>query len=187
MPRRRRLASQPWTMCLRDRPPMFGPSDIGLKTLVATTHSSRLANSRRAPSGNFLADAQRVHVGGVEEVDAGLDRPAEEGTRGGLVEHPRAPVRVAVAHAAQAQPRYGYAGAAQKGVFHVSVQCSVFSVQECQAWVWCSECRTARGGQSTGDRSGGSSSQLVSVWPRWFACQYCPVRTSRHVSQPLAS
>jgi hypothetical protein len=41
MSRRSSEASMPDRMCLRDRPPLFSPGAIGMKTLVATTTSSR--------------------------------------------------------------------------------------------------------------------------------------------------
>ena len=41
-------ASHDWTMCLRDRPPRFGPGPMRILTLVAMTASSRDANSRTA-------------------------------------------------------------------------------------------------------------------------------------------
>ena len=59
MPSRRRLASQPCTMCLRDKPAMFGADDMGLKTLVATTHSFSRANSLSArPVTSSLAPSE---------------------------------------------------------------------------------------------------------------------------------
>ena len=48
MPRRRSEASIPVMIALRERPPPFGPWRIGMKTLVATTISSRSAISRSA-------------------------------------------------------------------------------------------------------------------------------------------
>src|SRR5258708_37886615 len=48
-------------MCLRDNPPMFGPSLMGLKTLVATTHSSSLAYSLSArPVTSSLAPREYI-------------------------------------------------------------------------------------------------------------------------------
>ena len=82
---------------------MFGPSRIGKNTLVAMTISSMLAVFPQGAAGDLLADAERVHVGGVEEVDAGLERAAKERLRRGLVEDPRPPLGRAVAHAAEAQ------------------------------------------------------------------------------------
>lgn len=57
---------------------------------------------------DLLAGAVGVHVGGVEEGDAGLQRLPDQRTRGRLVEGPlvRAPVGHAVGHAAQADPRH---------------------------------------------------------------------------------
>ena len=52
---------------------------MALKTLVAITTLSRAGAEflERAPSDLF-AHAQRIHVGGIEEIDAQLDRAAEE-------------------------------------------------------------------------------------------------------------
>ena len=91
---------------------MFGPPVIGKLSFVARTISSRFAYSRMRASGDFLARAERVHVGGVEEVDSRLDGLAEERLRGGLVEDPRTPLGTAEAHASQGEARDGEAGAA---------------------------------------------------------------------------
>jgi hypothetical protein len=52
----------------------------------------------------LLARAERVHVGGVEEVDAGVERLLDERARRRLVERPgmRALIGGAEAHAAEA-------------------------------------------------------------------------------------
>ena len=52
----------------------------------------------RAPE-HLLARAVRVHVGGVEEVDPGVERLPEERSRRRVVQYPVAPFRAAVAHA----------------------------------------------------------------------------------------
>ena len=54
---------------------------------------------------DLLADAARVHVGGVEEVDAVLEGALDERPAGRLVQHPRPPRRRAVGHGAEAEPR----------------------------------------------------------------------------------
>ena len=53
---------------------------------------------------NF-ASAARVHVGGVEEVDAEVEGRPEVLAGGGLVEHPGPPGGIAVGHAAQGEAR----------------------------------------------------------------------------------
>ena len=55
-------------------------------------------------SGHLLAHAEGVHVGGVEEVDAAIERLTEERARGVLVEDPGSPFGAPVAHAPEADP-----------------------------------------------------------------------------------
>ena len=57
---------------------------------------------RQQPAGDLLADTHRVHVGGVEEGHAGLDRRAHDRLRIVLTEEPLTAVRVAIGHHAQA-------------------------------------------------------------------------------------
>ena len=73
-PSRRRLSSMAWQICLRERPRWLGSSPIGLNTLVATTTARARAEVLERAAEDFLARAERIHVGGVEEVDAGLQR-----------------------------------------------------------------------------------------------------------------
>jgi hypothetical protein len=63
-----------------------------------------IARGERAqrPARDLFADADRIDVGGVEEVDAGLEGLADERQARGFVEHPVAPGSVAVRHHAQA-------------------------------------------------------------------------------------
>ena len=89
-------------MCLRDRPFCVGRGPIGLNTLVAITTSSRRASCLMRPPEHRLARTEAVHVGRIEEVDARFPGFAEERQGRGLVQHPFAPARVAVGHAAQA-------------------------------------------------------------------------------------
>ena len=58
----------------------------------------------RAAEHGF-ALATRIHVGGIEEVDAVLDGPLVERAAGGFVQDPRPPVRRAVGHGAETEPR----------------------------------------------------------------------------------
>ena len=51
---------------------------------------------------DLFAHAARVHVGGVEEIDALLDRALQEWPALRLVKHPRAPFACAVGHRAEA-------------------------------------------------------------------------------------
>jgi len=56
--------------------------------------------AQRTP-GDLFARPERVHVRGIEEVDAGFERPREEGPCRGFVEDPWSPAGGAVAHASQ--------------------------------------------------------------------------------------
>src|SRR5207248_5034849 len=69
---------------------------------------------------DLLTGAVRVHVGGVEEVDAGLHRAPDEGPAGFLVQRPgvAAPVGQAVTHAAQADSRHLETGRTEPQVVH---------------------------------------------------------------------
>jgi len=50
-----------------------------------------LAELAQEPAGEHLALAGRVHVGGVEEGDAAVDRLAHQRLAGRLVQHPGTP------------------------------------------------------------------------------------------------
>src|ERR1700722_14399460 len=64
---------------------------------------------------DLFAVAERITVGGVEEVDAGFERLLDEGFALLLAERPGviAPVAAAIAHAAEADARHVQAGAAE--------------------------------------------------------------------------
>src|SRR4029077_14751301 len=70
------------------------------------------------PPDNLFADAARVHVGGVEEVDAVLERADEERAAGGLVEDPRPPLRRAIGHRPETDARDLQARATEPNVIH---------------------------------------------------------------------
>src|SRR5882724_5906227 len=55
-------------------------------------------------AGHLFAHAHRVHVGGVEEVDAKVQGFLIEGARVDFVQDPRAPFWGAVGHASQTDP-----------------------------------------------------------------------------------
>ena len=67
---------------------------------------------------DFLAGAARIHVGGVEEVDAAFERPLDERTAGGLIERPGMPVGRSVRHRAEAEARHLEASRTESGVVH---------------------------------------------------------------------
>ena len=75
------------------------------------------------PADDLLARSGRIHVGGVEEVDAEVERLLQERPARRLAEGPdvAAAVGLAVAHAAEAEARDVEAGAAELGVFHGAV------------------------------------------------------------------
>src|SRR4051812_39308710 len=74
---------------------------------------------------DFFARAFRIGVGGVEEVDAVLERPAKERHAGVLVERPRGVHRaLAVAHAAQAKPRHLESGVTEPAILHHFFSCA---------------------------------------------------------------
>ncbi len=69
-----------------------------------------VAQALERPPTTSLVLAPAIHVGAVEEVDAGLDRPADQIDRGGLV---RLAVDAGQRHAAEAEGRDEGAGASQ--------------------------------------------------------------------------
>ena len=66
----------------------------------------------------FFADAERIHVRGIEEVDAGFEGLADERTALRLIQHPLAPFPGTVGHAAQANPRNLYPARTKIDIFH---------------------------------------------------------------------
>ena len=118
MPSRFRLASQAAIRCCRDSPASLGPSPIFIRALVVTSTELRLPSS--ACAEDLLRHAPGIDVGGVEQVDAGLDaavdqplRPGEVGLAG-LGEHPLA----AEGHGAEGQDGDTQAGTAELAVVH---------------------------------------------------------------------
>src|ERR1019366_3392446 len=113
---RRREASTAARMCLRELPASKRAGPVGAKHLVATMKRSRFPRSQRprissvTPGGEI--PAQRVGVGGVEEVNTALGRPVENGDSGGLI------ALQPEGHRPEAQPRNLEAGPAESGVFH---------------------------------------------------------------------
>ena len=73
----------PSRMCLRDRPRLLGPAPIGPLTLGGDHHLVALGEVLQRLAGDPLALALGIDVGGVEEVDPGLDRLLEERQRVG--------------------------------------------------------------------------------------------------------
>ena len=70
------------------------------------------------PAQDLLARPARVHVGGVEEVDAVVEGLAHELPAGLLGQDPVPPARRAVGHHAEAEARDLQAGTSERDVFH---------------------------------------------------------------------
>jgi hypothetical protein len=75
----------------------------------------------KCPPHDLLAGPVGIDVGGVEEVDAELDRSMDERPARRVVERPLvvAALRVAVRHAAKSDPRHVQAGLPELRVLHV--------------------------------------------------------------------
>ena len=101
MPRRRSEFSQPSMMCLRLSPRLLGLLPMLPYTLVATTMSSRDAISFKYIAGDLFAQASRINVGGVEEIDPGIERDLEMLARVLLVD---VPALGALAHSGNSPP-----------------------------------------------------------------------------------
>ena len=89
-----------------------------MRTLVATTSSSRVRNFGQQPTGGHLAGSTRVDVGRVEEGDAALHGGPDDGLGRRLVEHPGPVGVVAEAHHAEAYPGDAQSGASEVDVLH---------------------------------------------------------------------
>src|SRR5690606_10179297 len=102
--------------------PAVGPLAPAEEHLRRDHHLVAPREIPQRPPEDLLAGAVGIAVGGVEEVDPRLDRAADERARIGLRQRPRmaAPVRVAVGHAAEAEPRYVESRASELGVFHAA-------------------------------------------------------------------
>ncbi len=72
------------------------------------------------PAEDLLAAAERITVRGIEEIDAALKCPLDEGAGLLLAEAPGmvAAIGRAVAHAAETNPRHFEAGATEFHIFH---------------------------------------------------------------------
>ena len=118
MPSRRSEPSIASNRCLRDRPPIVRPLGHRVEHLGRDHDLIARGELLQRAAEDLLADAARIHVGGVEEVDAVLERALDERTAGGFVEHPRPPLRRAVGHRAEAEARDLQAGSAEPDVVH---------------------------------------------------------------------
>ena len=74
-------------------------------------------------SNEFLIPSETIELDSIvglmwRDGNAGFNGAAEKRAGGGVIEDPGAPLRVAVTHATQAEPRHGHASAAQQRIFH---------------------------------------------------------------------
>jgi hypothetical protein len=67
---------------------------------------------------NLLADAAGIDIGRIEEIDARFERTLDEGARRILGQHPLAPFRGAVGHAAETNARNFDARGAEADIAH---------------------------------------------------------------------
>src|SRR3546814_18955833 len=65
-----------------------------------------------------LALAERIDIGRVEKGDTALERRLDEGPAGVFIEHPVAPGRRAIGHAAEAEARHFHAGGTETDLIH---------------------------------------------------------------------
>ena len=120
MPSRRRLASAPRMMWCRDSPASLGPSPIGIRTLVATSTSSRSAPSAwpRISSDRPLeytsAVSKRLTPASRARPDL-LPRPFDVDLADG-----RSPPGAAEAHRAECDGRYPQAASAELSILHAA-------------------------------------------------------------------
>src|SRR4051812_9293254 len=83
-------------------------------------HLVALGEIAQCPAVDLLARSGRIDIGGVEEVDAQLQRTLNEGPALLLAQGPRmvSPVGLSISHAAKAQARHFQAGPAEIHIVH---------------------------------------------------------------------
>ncbi len=79
---------------------------------------ARRAELAQGAAGDLFTGAEGIHIGSVEEVDAGFDGAAEEGQGIGFFEDPFAPGFDAIGHGAQAELRNFETGGTQPLILH---------------------------------------------------------------------
>ena len=119
MPRRRRLLSISVRIALRERPAPLTSGRMRPWTFVAST-IGRAGQLLQQFADDLFARAVRINVGGVEEIDAGVERLFDEGPSLFFGQRPRVRTAVgqAVAHAAEADAGNFEATVAEAGVVH---------------------------------------------------------------------
>src|SRR5882724_13633340 len=104
MPSRVRLASISTKIALRDSPAPIGARTHAAVNLGRDYHFVAPRKIPNRPAEDLLAVAERVAIGGVEEIDAGFERLLDERSAFLFVEGPGVvpAVAAAIAHAAEA-------------------------------------------------------------------------------------
>ncbi len=92
-------------MCLRESPAPFGSAAHAVEHLCGDYYFVPFREVAQSPARHLLACARRVHVRGIEEVDALLQRPLVERACLLLVQDPVPPFRRAIRHRPQADAR----------------------------------------------------------------------------------
>src|SRR5262245_53324987 len=90
-------------MCFRERPRSLGRGPIGPFTLVATTTSARPLKFAKGAAENLLARTIGVHVGCIEEINAGVEGRSDDVSAAAFVDRPSLPVCCAEGHCAQTE------------------------------------------------------------------------------------
>ena len=117
-----RLALTPSRMWPREAPRVFGPGAVSPNDLGRDDHVlARHLQILQRLAGDLLRHAPGVHVGGVDEVDAGVNRLAHEALCVGLLQATdlaRDAVGATEGHGAQAKLGDEQAGTAEGMVAH---------------------------------------------------------------------
>src|SRR5882724_7913580 len=103
---------------LAREPALVGIAAHRVEELGGDDHTVARRELLESAAGDLLADAERVHVGGIEEVDAELDGAPEERAALLFFEDPLAPFLRPVGHAAETDAGDLEAGGAEANVFH---------------------------------------------------------------------
>ena len=95
---------------LARQPPIVGAVTHREMCLGGDDHLVALRHIFDGTPQNFFTHPERVHVGGIEEIDAVFERSPEEPTALRLGQHPVAPARRPVGHHAETEPGHLQAG-----------------------------------------------------------------------------
>ena len=107
-------------MCLRDEAALVRIVAHRVEHLGGDHHPvARRAEILQRAAQDLFAHAERIHVRGVEKIDAQLERAPDERAALFLFEHPLPPTLRAVSHGAEANPRNLQAGRTEIDVIHI--------------------------------------------------------------------